>query len=144
MRRVWTALLLLAAVFGVHGVQCTTVGPSLEHASVTHALTASADVPAAAAQVAVAAAMPGHHHAAPQGADEAGVTGSLAPWHDGHVLAVCLAVLLAGLTVVGALARLRGLAARLVRGSPSSPHRTTGWSWQPRPPDLAELCLLRI
>ncbi|MCZ2805027.1 DUF6153 family protein [Modestobacter sp. VKM Ac-2983] len=142
--RVWTALLLLAAVFGVHGVQCMAVDPALEHASVAHALTASVDVPAPVGQVAVVAALPGHHSAAPQGAGEAGATGSLDSWHDGHALAVCLAVLLAGLTVAGTLVRLRGTVVRLVRGSLSSPRWTTGWSRQPRPPDLSVLCLLRI
>ncbi|MCZ2839775.1 hypothetical protein [Modestobacter sp. VKM Ac-2985] len=146
MPRVWTALLLLAAVFGVHGVQCTMPDPTLGHESVTVAPTASVDVPAAAAAgpIVVAAAMRGHQHAALPGTGGAGDPGSLAPWHDGHVLAFCLAALLAGLTVMGASSRLRGLAVRLAGGRPTSPHCTTGWSRQPRPPDLAALCLLRI
>ena len=149
MARLWAALLLLAAVFAMHGIQCMATGSALEHGSTS--LGAAASVGAAAASVhvgPVADAMPDHGRvAATHGAGDAGTTGASglpAPWHDAHALAVCLAVLLAGLTFLGASALRRGVAVPLVRGSPTSARWPTGWARQPRPPDLSALCLLRI
>lgn len=149
MARLWTALLLLAAVLAVHGVQCVAADPSLVRESTTLGAVASVGAPGAAIHGGVVAAtMPDHSHAA--GADVArdaaatGSTGLPAPWHDAHVLALCLAVLLAGLTVLGASALFRGMVVPLVRGSPGPGRRLTGWARHPRPPDLSVLCLLRI
>lgn len=149
MARLWAALLLLAAVFAVHGMQCVAAGPVFEHGSTSLGVAAPVGVPAGSVHVGhVADAMPDHGHAAatPGGAD-ADVTGSsgpLAPWHDAHLLAVCLVVLLAGLTVLGAVVLRRGGAVPPVRGSPTPSRWPTGWSRQPRPPTLSALCLLRI
>ncbi|WP_407062152.1 hypothetical protein [Blastococcus montanus] len=149
MARLWAALLLLAAVFAMHGVQCVATGWTLEHGSPSFGPAASVGASASSAHVgAVGDAMPDHGHVPDtHGAGDAGATGSSglpAPWHDAHVLAVCLAVLLAGLTSLGALVLRRGLAVPLVRGSPTPCRWPRGWSRQPRPPALSALCLLRI
>ncbi len=149
MARLWAALLLLAAVFAMHGVQCMAAGSALDHGSTSLGAVASVGAPATAVHVGgVAEARPDHGLvAAAHGAEDVGATGSTggsAPWHDAHVLAVCLAVLLAGLTILGASALRRGGAVPLVRGSPMSARWPTGWARQPRPPDLSALCLLRI
>ncbi|MFP5371807.1 MAG: hypothetical protein ACLGI3_13825, partial [Actinomycetes bacterium] len=84
------------------------------------------DMPVAAQP---SAAPIGEHNNAPRGA--------------GHLWAVCLAVLAAGLavllTVLGSRLVPRWLAAWKGSGS-----HTTGVPWLPRPPDLHALCLLRI
>ncbi len=146
--RLWTALLLLAAVFAMHGVQCVTSDPAMEHGSWSHAAAPSVLVHAAAVHLAAAEVPPGHAEVAAVGgvrdAAATASTGLPAPWHGAHVLAVCLAVLLAGLTVLGAMASLRGRVIPLVRRSPRCGHRFAAWSLRPRPPDLSVLCLLRI
>ncbi|WP_442928877.1 DUF6153 family protein [Modestobacter sp. VKM Ac-2980] len=147
--RLWAALLLLAAVFAMHGIQCAAAGSALEDGSTSLSAAASVDVPAASVHLGpVAGAMPDHGHgAATPEADADGATGSSglpAPWHDAHLLAVCLAVLLAGLMVLRAVVLRRGVAIPPVRGSPTPSRWPTGWSRQPRPPTLSALCLLRI
>jgi hypothetical protein len=153
--RLWTALLMLAAVFSMHGLQCTAGDSAVEHVSTPLGAAASVGAPAAAIHVGtVAAAISDPWRvAATHGARDAASTGSTglpapqapqAPGHDAHVWAVCLAVLLAGLTILGAVALLRGMAVPLIRGSPTPSRWLTGWSRQPRPPDLSVLCLLRI
>ena len=147
--RLWTALLLLAAVFAMHGVQCVAADPALAHGSTSLLAVASSGAPVAAVHVrAVAAEEPRHSHgAAAHGAEEVAATGSTgppAPWHDAHIVAVCLAVLLAGLTVLGAVRRLRAMAVPPVRGSPPSRRCLSRAAMQHRPPDLFALCLLRI
>ncbi|WP_442929297.1 DUF6153 family protein [Modestobacter sp. VKM Ac-2978] len=147
--RLWAALLLLAAVFAMHGVQCVAAGSAQRHGSTSVGAAAAVGVPAASVHLGpVAGAMPDHGHgAATPEADADGATGSSglpAPWHDAHVLAVCLAVLLAGLMVLRAVVLRRGVAIPPVRGSPTPSRWPTGWSRQPRPPTLSALCLLRI
>lgn len=149
MARLWAALLLLAAVFAMHGIQCAAAGSAPEHGFTSLGEAASVGVPVASIHVGpVADAMPDHGHgAATQMADADGATGSSglpAPWHDAHLLAVCLAVLLAGLMALGAVVLRRGVAIPPVRGSPTPSRWPTGWSRQPRPPTLSALCLLRI
>ncbi|WP_407937435.1 DUF6153 family protein [Modestobacter caceresii] len=147
--RLWAALLLLAAVFAMHGIQCAAAGSALAHGSTSLSAAASVDVSAASVHLGpVAGAMPDHRRvAATRGAADADATGSSglpAPWHDAHLLAVCLAVLLAGLTVLAAVVLRRGSALPPARGSPTPSRWPTGWSRQPRPPTLSALCLLRI
>ncbi|MGX5653662.1 hypothetical protein ACWKWC_02700 [Geodermatophilus nigrescens] len=157
-------MLLLAAVFLGHGLQCgsaadhtATAGAETAHVAAVHdgrALTASVVRPAGDAHLTGSAA--GHVPAAaaatapaPQliaGAAAFEVTAGPAPghWHGppGHLWMVCLAVLAAGMTVLLALLtpRLLGLAApaaaRLRRGA-ICPALL-------RPPDLSSLCVLRI
>jgi hypothetical protein len=146
--RLWTALLLLAAVFAMHGLQCVASDPAMEHGSSSLAAVPSVVGGHAAAVHLAAAGMPDHVDvAAAAGVRDAAATASTglpSPWHDAHALAVCLAVLLAGLTILGAVARLRGRAIPLVRGSPRRGRRFAAWPLRARPPDLAILCLLRI
>ena len=147
--RLWTALLMLAAVFAMHGLQCT---------SAAHG---AADGPGQAPAAAVAMTAPtladGHLAAAgltdPM-AGERAVPGSPAvavtdAGHDtrphgsaGHLWTWCLAVLAAGIAALLALLapRLIGLAPSALRRAPA---RARGWCTPPRPPDLFALCLLR-
>ena len=60
---------------------------------------------------------------------------------DSHVLAACLAVLLAALTLLAAAVGM-GQRARPVLRVPTV-RRRSGWTVPPRPPDLFVLCLLR-
>jgi hypothetical protein len=151
--RLWTALLMLAAVFAMHGVQCTAAADTAGTAGTT----------AHVGSVAMTALSPGHAHAAAAAASPddpmlsqsaatgtEGTAGALAEAghgsapHDAaaHLWAVCLAVLAAALAgVLTALVprsvRLTAPALGYVRARLRSPAL-------PRPPDLSALCLLRI
>ncbi len=152
--RGWTALLLLAAVFAMHGLQCTAAGT--DHAAGHGAATAApapagllgngahtgatntpTDVPGAHVDtlVMVVAAAP--------------AAGLLAAGHDstpvgagGHLWTLCLAVLAAGLAALLVL---------LLPRTPTLPGPPRAWlrtrlptGLAPlRPPDLNALCVLR-
>lgn len=138
------ALLVLAAVFSMHGLQCVAGDPGNAQSDMasmdgtfsagetggTTALSATGHVSAGLGAVAV----------------EAAATTSHTPFHSAvHTLAVCVAILLAGFAVLGALLVLR----RSARLSANGPVRIRARSWWTstqllRPPDLASLCLLRI
>lgn len=159
--RGWTALLLLAAVFAMHGVQCATAadGPGHAATSLGHSLASgepssrTAHAPAhahaiAAAGVALAvpvaaAPLAGHPDSVPAAAGPAGAGGAGVPFHAaGHLWTVCLAVLAAALAVLLATSvpRAAHLSVPAVLDA-----RTRLWSSRPpRPPDLSALCLLRI
>jgi hypothetical protein len=150
--RLWTALLMLAAVFAIHGLQCT---------SAAHG---AADGPGQAptAAVAMTASTLADGHLA--GAAAPSLTDSLAgqrtvpdspavaatdAGHDtrphgstGHLWTLCLAVLAAGIAALLAL-----LAHGLIGRAPPALRRACacarGWCTPPRPPDLFALCLLR-
>jgi hypothetical protein len=158
--RLWTALLMLAAVFAMHGLQCTSIAVDTSSAGVNW-------TPAAAVAVAGVETMtstsPVHGH--PVGNAVSPMTGSVAadlpvlppasgshdtecctaPPHDmaGHLWALCLAVLAAGITVLLALLipRLVGLVSPALQRARAHAH---GWVAPLRPPDLSTLCLLRI
>ncbi len=157
--RLWTALLMLAAVFALHGLQCTAgstdsaAGHTAGHVAASPA--GHGDVAAMTAEAApvglgsagmsaigehssghpsvvaavVAAATDTEHRGAP---------------HDaaGHLWTVCLAVLAAGLAVLLALVAPRLL--RLTRPAAAltwlRPHPGPALL---RPPDLFALCVLR-
>lgn len=153
--RLWTALLLLSAVFAVHGVQCSaavgdhTAGHGAQamtlqaapvgggHTAMTAAssdhgasLTTGLDAAMTAAAPAVAL-LPGGHDSAPAGA-------------GGHLWTLCLAVLAAGLAGLLALLLPRPLTLlRAARAGLRAHHFPSGLAL-PRPPDLSALCLLRI
>lgn len=143
--RFWV-LLVLAAVFAMHGLQCMAAHTGhMETASVHGQAAASLT---AAGPVLPAVVVPDPH---PDGlVGMAGVAsvhaGQESPAPDvAHVWAACLAVLATGLTVLGAWWVLR-------RGTTSSggggefhrPRPRPAWARVLRPPDLATLCLLRI
>lgn len=139
-RGTWV-LVLLAAVFLMHGP------PSMAaHAS-----------PAGSAAVGASSAVAAPH----AGADLLGTTAPLdhqpvttsdgAPREHGvpahtaaaHVWAACLAVLLAGLALLGALVLVRRLRP-ILRDLTAAPlWRARSWPGLLRPPDLATLCVLR-
>jgi hypothetical protein len=150
--RLWTALLMLAAVFAVHGLQCASAAAHSPAAPIT---------PAHAAAVAVAAPLATDGHmadAAPAGLPDpmagAQTAGPLAVapvdaghggtphGSTGHLWTLCLAVLAAGIAVLLALLapRLVGPAATALVQTRT---RTSGWLPPARPPDLFSLCILR-
>ena len=134
--RLWV-LVLLAAVFAMHGLQCSTAGPGTGHgtpaapSAIGHSPAGHSNALVVAPAVGVAAA-------------EAGIPPAPAPEHEAHLWAVCLAVLLSAVTLLGAVALLRRGGTPVVRGSPSSPRRPAARWALLRPPDLSALCLLRI
>jgi hypothetical protein len=161
--RLWTALLVLAAVFAMHGVQCTTAADSAAHAAtpaghaadaVSLAMTvltpghATATAGLTLADPIAAVPIAGHADSGP--ATLAGAPAMAAAGHGGaphdaaaHLWTVCLAVL--------APAALAVLLALL--GSRSVPLTAPALVYArarlrslapPRPPDLSALCLLRI
>lgn len=142
------ALLVLAAVFSMHGLQCVAGDPGESHGDMTSIQgTMSAGSDAAAILVSSAGDVikgNGAHLGAM--AVEGMPTTGQTPFHSAvHALVVCVAVLLAGFAVLGALLVLRRSAQLTDRG----PVRIRARSWWTstqllRPPDLASLCLLRI
>jgi hypothetical protein len=152
-------LLLLGAVFAVHGVQCTAVADGGAHTPTPVAVAGGATSPTAGhvhLTVAVLATTltdpvggvqtDGIAHVGRSGT-AVGAT-SVPDGHGGapddtagHLWTVCLAVLAAGLAVLLAVLapRLALLTAAVLTHA-----RARLWSLAPRPPDLAALCLLRI
>lgn len=157
--RLWTALLVLAGVFVMHGAQCaaadgaghpsptahsTALAPTgpLMH-DVAEAATVMAGTGMALAGTVFADTPPTAH----QAVGAVAVTVADIPSSDshgaaGHLWTVCLAVLASALAVLLAVLLPRfALAARLAR--PHARARLRSLS-PPRPPDLSELCLLRV
>lgn len=146
-RRLWI-LLLLAAVFSMHGTQYISAEPgagwsapaTAEHrmgassgASVANLGTATDDLRPAASVVEPA---PVAGNPTPIGAPDHGGAG--------HFWSLCLAVLLAGLAVLGAAVAARRVAAVVQHTKERGPRLTMRWLPLPRPPELSSLCLLRI
>ncbi|MGY2082471.1 DUF6153 family protein [Blastococcus sp. SYSU DS0539] len=147
-RRLWV-LLVLAGVFSMHGLQCMSADGGPGHGAAHGTASSPVEVAVAASHPglgAVAAAFATAAHAGPEVAASrsVGLPGLHLPARDAQVWAACLAVLLAVVTVLGALARLRRAAALFVRGPPSRSRRPGGTTTPLRPPELSALCLLRI
>lgn len=149
--RGWTALLLLAAVFAMHGLQCTAaVGTAhaAGHGAATVALTPAGLLDAGAVSTATDA------HGATHGttsmvAAAAPAAGLLAAGHDGtpagpggHLWTLCLAVLAAGLAVLLAVLVPRA-GALLIPAWARLRMRLPSGLAPSRPPSLHALCLLR-
>ncbi|WP_100501205.1 hypothetical protein [Geodermatophilus chilensis] len=150
--RGWAAVLLLAAVFLGHGLQCGSPAGGAAHGAhdsdtpavlVTLPATDAHLTPSAAghgSEASVMAPLVAHHDAAPTTT----VGSTPGHWHGlpGHLWAICLAVLAAGLAVLLILA-----ARRLLRPAPSAPLpawlRGLSWPAPLRPPDPFSLCVLR-
>jgi hypothetical protein len=146
--RLWTALLMLAAVFAMHGLQCTSaaaqsagvtlaqIAPAVPTTADGHPVGATA--PGPADLMAADQAITGPPAAAPAGAEH----GSTPHGSVEHLRTLCLAVLAAGIAVLLAMA-----GARLIQLAPPALRRArtrvSGWLPPPRPPDLFALCLLR-
>lgn len=162
--RLWTArltaLLVLVGVFVMHGVQCTTAADGVGHPSpAAHSagLAPTGTPQSGPAEAAVAhavvdtgvtgAVLPdtAADHPAPDQAQAAAVTadGAGAPHKTaGHLWTVCLAVLAAALAVLLAILLPHpGLLARLALTRVRALLRSVTAA---RPPDLSQLCLLRI
>ena len=142
-RRIWVVL-LLAAVFSMHGLQCMAA-PEAGHASMGAAAGTSGTTAMGAAPG--AETLVGHLVAAGRAAGAAALpTGNDLPGSAAAGLwVVCLAVLFTGLGLVGAALMLllrSGLGPRSPTPHPQPVWRT-GWARPPRPPDLFSLCLLR-
>ncbi|SOC46306.1 hypothetical protein SAMN05660748_0164 [Blastococcus aggregatus] len=152
--RGWTALFLLAAVFALHGLQCTAAGTdhAAGHGVVTGTLAPAGLLGGGALTSATATPADAHGaHADPLATIVAAAptAGLLAAGHGstpvgpgGHLWTLCLAVLAAGLAVllVSLLPRTPALP-----GPPRARLRTrlpTGLA-PLQPPDLHALCLLR-
>ncbi|WP_409329510.1 hypothetical protein [Trujillonella humicola] len=162
--RAWTALLLLAAVFAMHGLQCTAAGTDhlAGHGAAPIAVTLAAPGdggphPGGLSSGATSAGLEAHggHHGSLSDATAmatvaAPLVGALTAGHGsapagpaGHLWTLCLAVLAVGLAVLLAL-----LLPRLQTLPPAAwarlrTHAHTGLA-PLRPPDLHSLCLLRI
>ena len=142
-RPMWV-LLVLSAVFSMHGLPAMAVAIQPDTGS------AHVQTPVAAGE-AVRDLLPGVPAAHPGG--DAATTGpASAPVGQesprsgaAHAETPCLGVLVAGLTLLGALLLARRVTASAARGGAFGP--TLSWPVQARPlrpPDLAVLCLLRI
>jgi hypothetical protein len=157
--RLWTALLVLIGVFVMHGAQCTAAADDAGHPSpaahstapaptgtLMHGAAEAATVVAATGIAPIgtvlAATAPDAHPGSGFPAAVADSPPSDSHGTAGHLWTVCLAVLTAALAVLLALLRPHpGLLARL----PLTRMRALLRSLTPaRPPDLSELCLLRI
>ena len=139
-RLVWV-LLLLAAVFSMHGLQCVAADGEDGHGRTTSA-SAVVHVAALAEPVGWTLMAVGH-----QALDAVSATAPLSdglPGHGASYWAVCLAVLMTGAIFLGVTALVRRAPAAVVRARAPALLRHTGWSRLPRPPDLSALCLLRI
>ena len=143
-------MLLLAAVFLGHGLQCGSGSGGSEHAG--H----GGDTAAVAAGLTVVDPhlMPSDHGTggpgmgATAGSDAAHTaTVGSTPEHrhglPGHLWAVCLAVLAAGLALLLALGA-PGLLRRASQAALPAWLRGPFWPSAPRPPGLSSLCVLRI
>ncbi|RZU30809.1 DUF6153 family protein [Blastococcus saxobsidens] len=160
--RLWTALLVLVGIFVMHGAQCTAAavdggrsspvahstvlappGTPVHGAAETAATVVSATGIAAIGTVLTATA-PAAHAATGLSAAVAAADGPLSDSHGtlGHLWSVCLAVLAAALA--GLLALLLPHPVLTARRPLTRVRARSTAPTLARPPDLSELCLLRI
>ena len=138
-RRMW-ALLLLAAVFSMHGVQCVAADAGAGHAPATTSAHAVVEpLHPVESMLGVAA----RHLTGPAGAMP-GALDDGPPAHVSGFAVVCLAVLLTGVALLGVTSLLRRHGAFPLQPRAPTALARTGWFRLPRPPDLSALCLLRI
>jgi hypothetical protein len=138
-------MLLLAAIFSMHGVQYIAADAGLRHAEVTVAQQGTQDALDAGSLSGSLAADDQLRQADPLLGAKA-MAGQPGPSHGvaAHVWSLCLAILYAGLILLAAASVLGLVAAPVPRRVASHLSLFTGWSRLPRPPDLSALCLLRI
>lgn len=144
-------MLLLAAVFLGHGLQCGSGSGSSGHArhgddtAVVAAAFTAADPHLMSSDHSTGGPEIGATASSDDAVHTATVGSAPGHWHGlpGHLWAVCLAVLAAGLAVMLAVLapRLLGLAPSVTARRPSS---GTHWRTPLRPPDLSSLCVHRI
>lgn len=146
MRRM-CVLLLLAAIFSMHGAQYVAADAGLRHAEVAVAQHGTQDPLDAGSLSGSMTAFDQLQQAAPSlGATAMAMAGQPGSSHGvaAHVWSLCLAILYAGLILLAAASFLGRVAAPVRRGVASHRSMFRGWSRLPRPPDLSALCLLRI
>ncbi|CCG04781.1 hypothetical protein [Blastococcus saxobsidens] len=140
-RRIW-ALLAVAAVLAMHGVQCMSGSVGSAHVSV-----AAPAVPLTVLDGGPTVFPDGPHHVAALGADASTplhpAPGGI-PAHGAEFWTICLAVVFAALALVSVATLFRGRVALLVRGPPPSLRGLRRRYRLPAAPDLSTLCLLRI
>lgn len=139
-RRIW-ALLAVAAVLAMHGVQCMSGSVGSVH------VTEAPAGPLTVLDGGSAVFPDGTHYVAALGADatmplHAPPDGI--PAHGPEFWAICLAVVFAALALVSVALLFRGRASLVVRGPPPSLRGLRQRYRLPPAPDLSALCLLRI
>ena len=128
-------VLLLAAVFCLHGLDCMAA-----HSAGGHGAGFAAGVPSPMGWPAAGEGIA--DHALPGSGHDAG-PGPHGPLHGVEVWLVCVAVLLTGIGLLRAAAARRASAVLSVRGSPLR-GRPLRPNRLPPPPELSALCLLRV
>lgn len=143
-RRLWV-LLLLAAIFSMHGAQYIAADAGLRHAEVAVAQHGTED-PLDAGSLSASMAADDQPQQADMSPGATAMAGQPGRGHGvaAHVWSVCLAILYAGLVLFAAAGLLVMVAAPVSRGIASHLTLFTGWSRLPWPPDLSALSLLRI
>ena len=143
-RRLWV-LLLLAAIFSMHGAQYIAANAGLRHAEVAVAQHGTED-PLDDGSLSGSMAADDQVQQADPSLAATAMAGQPGPSHGAaaHVWSLCLAILYAGLILLAAAGLLGRVTAPVARGTASHLSLFTGWSRLPRPPDLSALCLLRI
>ncbi|TFV67216.1 UNVERIFIED_ORG: hypothetical protein E4P37_03395 [Bacillus sp. AZ43] len=154
--RLWTALLLLSAVFAVHGVQCSAAVGDHAAGHGAPAVTLQAAPPDGGGHTAMTATLGDHTAALTTGLGAAMTAaapavamlteghGSGPAGAGGHLWTLCLAVLAAGLAALLALLLPRSLTLLRAARAGLRAHLFPAGLALPRPPDLSALCLLRI
>ena len=138
--RLWTALLVLVGVFVMHGAQCAAADGAAHSSPATHSTVVAGIAPVGT----VLADSPPAAHQATGSPAAVAADSPLSDSHQtaGHLWTVCLAVLAAALAVLLAVLLPHPvLTARLALTRARAQLRSLTPA---RPPDLSELCLLRI
>ena len=140
-----SVLLVLAAVFSMHGLQCTAADTTAAHTGFAHVQASGSPAAAIPALLPVVSdAQPSSGGVSIAGPAPRTVDQDTRVPRASHASVVCLAVV-TGLVVLGMLFTLRKVTAS---ASPEGvSHLRMAWSALAhplRPPDLAVLCLLRI
>lgn len=144
MRRLWV-LLLLAAIFSMHGAQYIAADAGLRHAEVAVAQHGVED-PLAAESPSGSMDAGGELQQVTSSVEAGETAGQPSPGHGvaAHLWSLCLGILYAGLVLLAAVSLIGIVAAPVLRGVASHLSLFGGWARLPRPPDLSALCLLRI
>ncbi|CCH87056.1 exported protein of unknown function [Modestobacter italicus] len=144
IRRLWV-LVLLAAIFSMHGAQYIAADAGLRHAEVAVAQHGTED-PLDAGSLSGSMAADVRLQQADSQLGTTVMAGQPGPSHGvaAHLGSLCLAIMYSGLVLLAAASLIGIVAAPVLRGIASLRSLFSGWSRLPRPPDLSALCLLRI
>ena len=144
MRQILAGL-VLAAVLAMHGVPLLSVGGGADGDALAsnHVMALAAPVAEVAEDGAGFTSMPTVLPFDLQSERAHGVPAMPDRGSHMHMWAACLAVLLAGLTLLVSAALLRRAEVTPAGSACARPRWPRGWARMPRPPDLFALCLLR-